>query len=124
MGARVMSAEPSPPRAHLDFRLGRHLLAVSCVTAASMARAAEPALAWDAPAQCADVQQVMAAAAELTGQDQVEVPPDRRLRGTVEPNGPGWQLTLTLLDGTREPEAMPAPNAAGAPEEPRSGGAE
>jgi hypothetical protein len=102
MGARVMSAASRPSRSHPDFRLGRRILLLSLVTAGSTARAAEPPIQWDAPAACSDARQVMAVVAELLARDPVVIPPDRHIRGVVERMGPGWQLTLTLFDGTHQ----------------------
>jgi hypothetical protein len=59
-------------------------------------------ITWHAPAQCSDAPQVMSVVAELTGQASLAIPPDRRIRGVVEPSGSGWQLSLTLFDGARE----------------------
>lgn len=68
----------------------------------SVAQAAEPAVTWEGPAECSDARAALAVAAELTGQDPLVVPPDRRLRGVVAATGSGWQLELTLRDGGRE----------------------
>jgi hypothetical protein len=72
------------------------------VAAASNSWAAEQSIAWNAPPECADARQVMAVAAELTGQHPLVLPPDRHIRALVEPSGSGWQLSLTLFDGARE----------------------
>jgi hypothetical protein len=63
---------------------------------------AEPPIAWDAPAGCAELPQVMAVAEELTGARSSLLSPRHRVRGVVEPSGRGWQLSLSLIDGTRE----------------------
>jgi hypothetical protein len=44
----------------------------------------------------------MAVAAEVTGQASLVIPPDRHIRGVVEPSGSGWQLSLMLFDGASE----------------------
>src|SRR6187551_830928 len=102
MGARAMPVVSSPSRVPRDFRSGRRLLVMSSVAAASTSQAAEPAIAWHSPPECADARQVMAVAAEVTGQDPLLIPPGHHIRVVVEPSGPGWQLSLTLSDGARE----------------------
>jgi hypothetical protein len=75
---------------------------MSSVAAVSTSQAAEASIIWNAPQDCADERQVMAAAAELTGQGPPVIPPDHRIRAVVEASGSGWQLSLTLFDGARE----------------------
>jgi hypothetical protein len=72
------------------------------VAAASTSQAAEQSIVWNAPPECADARQVMAVAAELTGQHPLMLPPDRHIRAEVEASGSGWQLSLTLSDGTQQ----------------------
>jgi hypothetical protein len=77
-------------------------MVMSSVAAASTSQAAEPSIVWNTPPECADARQVMAVAAEVTGQASLVIPSDRQIRGVVEPSGPGWQLSLTLFDGSSE----------------------
>lgn len=121
-----MSAESSPSRIHRDFRPWRRrgvlplvrvtsaalaFATVSCWAAVSGAQAAEPPISWDAPAECSDVHQVTAIVAELTGNDRSVVARGRRIRGVVQRRDRGWQVSLTLLDVTRErPRVIIAPS--------------
>src|SRR5688572_27941470 len=102
MGARVMPLVCSRSRVHRDFRSGRRLMVMSPVAPAWTSQAAEPSVVWNTHPECAETRQEMAVAAEVTGQAPLVIPSDRHIRGVVEPSGPGWQLSLTLFDGSSE----------------------
>lgn len=97
--SEVMSRAANPRLRY--FRPWRQLLVVASA-GMSVARAAEPNVEWDGPAECSDVQPVMAVAAELAGHSPLVVPRQWRIRGVVASSGRGWQLQLTLRDGSRE----------------------
>lgn len=74
---------------------------------AAMVSVAAPASAqerftWQAPAECPSSEAVLDGVAELAGPRPIDLDPFDAIRGHVERFGSEWQLTLTLVMGTRQ----------------------
>jgi hypothetical protein len=79
------------------------LLALGAATVSVAAHAsAQERFTWQAPAECPSSEAVLDSVAELAGPRPIDLDPFDAIRARVERFESDWQLTLTLVVGTRQ----------------------